>query len=229
MEAGGRGRARQFPLWFSQPARYRGRARQLPSIDPLGRRWRPANRTSFASVVPIVSCPSAAGPTSIAIVKGGSRPSAEPGIPPGDASGLPFIPVRRAESAVARCAVARILDVVVDIDPLQGPRLSEGLCRRGGAFSPAEPFVLSGDACGPTFPSVNWPGVGRLMPRRNQTLMGWSPNALSPSVSATSPLTSSGPTPRRHRSPARISSGREAERGVRCRGVIPASQTVRYA
>ena len=65
--------------------------------------------------------------------------------------------------------------------------------------------------------------VSRQMPCRNQTLVGRSPNAPSPSVSATSPSTLLGPTPRCRRYPAKAPSGREAQRDVRCRGVILAS------
>ena len=42
-------------------------------------------RISNANVVLCRLCPSAAGPTSIAIVEGASRPSTEPGVAPGDA------------------------------------------------------------------------------------------------------------------------------------------------
>jgi hypothetical protein len=119
----------------------------------------------ITNVVPVVWCLSAAGPTSIANVEGGSCPSAEPVIPLGNARGLLFPPAhflgRRAESAVARCAVARILGIAFDIDPLQSPRLADGpretFAATGGAFLPAKLFVPSGDACGPTFPPVKRP------------------------------------------------------------------------
>ena len=68
----------------------------------------------------------------------------------------------------------------------------ETLAAKGGLFSPAEPFVPSGDARGRRSTRSKGQRVGRPMPRRNQTLTGRSPSAPPPSVSATSPLTSSG-------------------------------------
>jgi hypothetical protein len=85
---------------------------------------------------------------------------------------------------------------------------------------PAEPFVPSGDARGSTCHPVKGQQVGRPMPHCNQTLTGRSPNAPSPSVSATLPLTSLGPTS--ETSPG----GRERRR---LSGGILASRTVRYA
>ena len=76
--------------------------------------------------------------------------------------------------------------------PAERPRGT--FAAEGVVFSPTEPFVLSGDACGSTFLWSQGQRVGRPMPRRNQTLTGRSPNAPPPSVSAASPLTSSGPT-----------------------------------
>ncbi len=64
----------------------------------------------------VVPCPSAAGPTFIAIVEGASRPSAKPFVPPRDASGSTFPPIKKVRGSVARCAVAnRIRDVAIDV------------------------------------------------------------------------------------------------------------------
>ena len=112
--------------------------------------------------------------------------------------------------------------------PAERPRGT--FAAKGVVFSPTEPFVLSGDACGSTFSiwSQGLP-VGRPMPRRNQTLTGRSPNAPSPSVSATSSLTSSGPTSESRRSLARRSVQPRGRERRRLSGGILASRTVRYA
>ena len=111
--------------------------------------------------------------------------------------------------------------------PAERPRGT--FAAEGVVFSPTEPFVLSGDACGSTFLWSQGQRVGRPMPRRNQTLTGRSPNAPSPSVSATSSLTSSGPTSESRRSLARRSVQPRGREGRRLSGGILAGRTVRYA
>ena len=151
----------------------------------------------------VVPCPSAAGPTFIAIVEGASRPSAEPFVPPGDAGGPTFSPAKwprvlspdapspgsaTSPSTSSGPIPATSSSPCEVLSPAERPR---GASAAEGASTPAEPFVPPRDASGSTSLPIEVSG-------------GRSPDAPSPTGFATSPSTSSGPSPEMPSSPCEV-------------------------
>ena len=175
----------------------------------------------------VVPCPSAAGRTFNAIVKGALRLSVEPFVLPGDAGGPTFSPAEwprvlspdapspgsatspSTSSGPISATLSSPCEVLSPAERLRGASAAEG------ASTPAEPFVPPRDASGSRFPPIERSG-------------GRSPDAPSPTGFATSPSTSSGPSPRDAVVPLRgAPSGQESKRrSVLRRGGIPVSRTV---
>jgi hypothetical protein len=136
---------------------------------------------------PVVPCPSATGPTSIATVKGASHPSAEPSVLPGDACGTALPP---AEGQRVR---SPDMPSQGSTTSPSGPLLRR--CRpsarcfvwpggrekrpspRGYSCQPNHSFRTGMPV--PTFPPVNGQGVGRPMRHALSTLSGLTPEVLS--------------------------------------------------
>ena len=151
----------------------------------------------------VVPCPLAAGPTFIEIVEGASRPSAEPFVLPGDAGGPTFSPAEwprvlspdapspgsaTSPSTSSGPIPATSSSPCEVLSPAERPR---GASAAEGASTPAEPFVPPRDASGSRFPPIEGSG-------------GRSPDAPSPTGFATSPSTSSGPSPEMPSSPCEV-------------------------
>ena len=173
---------------------------------------------------PVVPCPSATGPTSIATVKGASHPSAEPSVLPGDA-----------------CGTA--------LPPAEGQRVrSPDMPSQGSTTSPSGPLLRR---CRPSARCFVWPRgrEKRPSPRGYSCQQNHSFHLGMPV--RTFPLSKAKGSVARCAAGIRICdvavdvvgthsrgvvdplrgapSGREAERSVRRRGGIPASQTIHSA